>query len=147
MRLKPLLIALSWLPFALPLPVAGQASHACGLVIEPAARLACYDRAFPPAPPVVQAATQKGEQQFGLDAKRTPADNADPEQITSLIVSVQDSRDGQRTITLENGQVWQLDGSRGVLSEGDAITLRKAALGSHMAVTPAGLRLRASRLK
>ncbi|MES2683848.1 MAG: hypothetical protein V4650_10045 [Pseudomonadota bacterium] len=147
MHEKPLLIVLSGLLGALPLAVGAQQSHACGQMIEPVERLACYDQAFPPARPVVEAAVEKGVRQFGLDAERRPTSDAAPEQITSRIARLQESRNGQRTITLENGQVWQLDGSRGALDEGDAITVRKAALGGHMAVTPAGVRLRASRLQ
>jgi len=151
MREKPLLIALCGLLGAMPRAMAAQQSHRCGLVVEPAERLACYDQAFPPARPVVEAAAEKGVKQFGLDPQRTApvatASDANLEQITSRITNLLESQDGQRTITLENGQVWRLDGSRGALSEGDAITVRKAALGGHMAVTPAGVRLRASRLQ
>lgn len=149
MHPKSFLIALCGLLGALPL-AAAEPGHACGAVVEPGERLACYDQAFPPARPVVEAAAEKGVQQFGLDAKqiapRKPASEAEPEQITSRIRKLLEGS-GLRTVTLENGQVWQLDGSRGALDEGDAITLRKGALGGHMAVTPAGVRLRASRLQ
>lgn len=151
MHNQPFLIALCAVLGALPLAAIAQTSHACSVVIEPLERLACYDQAFPPAPPVVEAAADKGVKQFGLDAKqiapRKLASKTDPEQINSRIVSLQEGSSGQRTITLENGQVWQLDGNRGALDEGDAITVRKGVLGGHMAVTAAGVRLRASRLQ
>lgn len=151
MHHKPFLIALCGLLGGLPFTALAQTSHACGAVVEPLERLACYDKAFPPARLVVEAAAEKGVKQFGLDAKpiapRKPATDADPEQISSRIATLLESSGGQRTVTLENGQVWLLDGSRGTLNEGDTLTLRKAALGGHMALTSTGVRIRASRIQ
>ena len=134
---------------ALPWPAQAQPAHPCGAELEPAQRLACYDRAFPPSAAVVDATARAAEHQFGLDPQPTPRKPGSEAaaSLDSRVVRLDEDRHGQRIITLANGQVWQGDGSQGLLSEGDAISLRKAALGSHMLVTPAGVRLRVTRLR
>lgn len=151
MHVKTLQIGLCSLLGTMALGIPAQPNHACGVVLDPVERLACYDLAFPPTKAVIDAAADRGERQFGLNVAAAAVGargaEVDQHEITSRITRVLEARDGQRTITLENGQVWRLDGNRGVIAEGDGVILRKAALGTHMAVMPSGVRLRARRLQ
>ncbi|MCW4455625.1 type VI secretion protein [Flavobacterium sp. MXW15] len=150
-HLLPLLLCL----FAPPL-AAQQATHACANVAEPAGRLACYDKAFPPPPAVNAAVAEKAQADFGLNKPRetllnpgqTPA-QADPERIESRVIRVDHGRGGQRSFMLENGQVWQQTESRssGHVQAGDTVQVRKGLIGGYMLVTPAGVRLSVRRAR
>lgn len=128
---------------------AGPDSHPCAAVEDAAVRLACYDAAFPP---VVGVADQ-ARRDFGLgraDVRaRGPAPEATPDRIEAVIVRLSERRTGERVVTLDNDQVWLLTdaGSRGPLTEGDRILIRKAAMSSHLLVTPGGIPLRAKRIR
>ena len=135
--------------------VAAEASHDCAMVADPAARLACYDKAFPPTPVVNEVAAKKAVNEFGLDKQPTPLLNpgqtleeADPEHIVSRVAKVE-YNGSKRTVTLENGQVWAVAKatSSGHMVNGDAVTVRKGALGSYQIVTPSGVSIRVLRVR
>lgn len=131
----------------------GAAAHPCADVPLAAERLACYDKAFPPTPAVLQAEAARGVRDFGLQAApipRNPPDvEADPDAVEGRVTAVSQHSSGQRVVRLDSGQQWLLTegGSRGPLADGDTVTVRKAALGSYMLVTPAGVTLRARRVR
>ncbi|MBB5880008.1 hypothetical protein GGR74_001156 [Xanthomonas arboricola] len=56
--------------------------------------------------------------------------------------------DGTRIVSLDSRQRWALTEatSRGPLAEGEVVVIRKAAMGSYMLVTAAGVALRARRI-
>ncbi|AKC86940.1 hypothetical protein [Pseudoxanthomonas suwonensis] len=146
-----LLLSLLW-SFALPL-AAQQPTHACAGVAEPAARLACYDGAFPPPPEVVEAATDKAQADFGLNKPRDLLCNpgqiieqADLGRIESQVVKV-GHYNGQRVFSLENGQVWTQAESHsgGHVQAGDVEQVRKGMLGGCMLVMPNGVALHVRR--
>lgn len=140
----------------LALPVAAQqASHACANVGEPAARLACYDQAFPPPPEVIEAATEQAQADFGFNKPRDTllnpgqaVEQADPERIESRVAKVAHNN-GQRVFTLENGQVWTQAESRssGHVQAGEVVQVRKGMLGTYMLVMPNGVTLRVRRTR
>lgn len=145
---------LLWL-FALPL-AAQPATHDCAGVAAPSARLACYDKAFPPLPEVIEAAVEKAQADFGLDNQREPlrspgqtAEQADPERIESRVVKVDYGSGGQRIFVLENGQVWAQTEARssGHLQSGDPVQVRKAMLGGYHLVMPNGVSVRVRRTR
>lgn len=139
------------------LPLTAQVpAHACARVAEPAARLGCYDEAFPPPPEVHEAAAAKAQGDFGLDRPRESLRNpgqsveeADPERIESRVVKVDYAHNGQRSFSLENGQVWRQSESRSIghVRAGDVVQVRKALMGSYMLLTPDGVGLRVSRAR
>ena len=148
---------LTLLPLLLFAPslAAQQASHPCAGVPEPAARLACYDEAFPLPPQVVEAATAKAQADFGLgkasDGLRNPGQTvaqADPDRIEGRVTRV-DHGVGQRSFHLEGGQVWTQVDSRtgGSVQAGDTVQVRKAVLGGYSLVTPQGVVLRVRRIR
>ncbi len=128
--------------------------HPCAAMPEPEQRLACYDRAFPPPPAVREAATARAIDTFGLTpaapARGDPGralDEAAPSEIEARVTDV-DYAGTRRTVTLDNGQRWSLDGgSVGPLATGDVVAIRKAAVGSHRLRTPGGVSLRARRVR
>lgn len=131
-------------------PALAQASssHACADVAGKSARLACYDEAFPPTPIAHQAEQQQALGRFGQDEEARVRDLASLPKIEASITAVAYASNGQRTLTLDNAQRWLLTdaASRGPLSEGQVVEIRKAALGSYMLVTPSGVSLRARRI-
>ncbi len=140
--------------------VAGpQQSHACAAVLEADARLACYDKAFPPSAGAqsetvdLEVRRKQAVENYGFSERqlfeRNPEQGkVDPDHIRATVKGVAERSRGERVVTLENGQVWMLtEGtSRGRLRSGDQVTIRNAALGTYMLVTPSGIALRAKRL-
>jgi len=135
-------------------------AHACATLRAPAERLACYDKAFPPAPDAqpgvdVKAEREKALRDFGLNKAqlrvRDPERmrDASPGQIEATVRRLSARATGERVVTLDNGQVWLLTEvtSRGHLVSGDRVVLREAALGSFMLLTPKRVPLRARRIQ
>ncbi|KAB7762399.1 hypothetical protein CKY51_21440 [Xanthomonas maliensis] len=121
-------------------------SHPCAEVAGSAARLACYDAAFPPTQAAIaaEAAVQQGR--FG----RAPVvSTATVERISASVRDVSYLRDGSRSVLLDNQQRWLLTepGGRGPLVPGEQVEIRKAALGSYLLITHAGVALRARRVE
>lgn len=137
-----------------------QQSHPCASVVEADARLACYDKAFPPVAGAqsevadLEAQRKQTIEEFGFNRhqlfERKPERQreSEPDRIEATVEGVLERPSGERVVTLENDQVWLLtEGtSRGRLKSGDEVTIRNAALGSFMLVTPSGIALRAKRL-
>lgn len=135
--------------------------HACAGVVDPNDRLACYDRAFPPVAnagaPVLDLEARRKQvvEEFGfnkrqlLDRAPEPLRAINPDHIEGVVKAVAERDHGERLVTLENGQAWLLvEGTaRGRLNPGDKVTVREAALGTYMLVTPTRVALRAKRLR
>ncbi|APP79959.1 hypothetical protein ABQZ99_013180 [Xanthomonas hortorum pv. vitians] len=127
-------------------------THRCASVLEPLPRLACYDASFPPAQAVRAAEASRGVREFGHSADEVSAAavarRSSPAQLSATVLAVTYQADGTRTVSLDTQQRWALTeaSSRGHLAEGDVIVLRKAAMGSYMLVTAAGVALRARRI-
>jgi len=131
---------------------ADKAGHACASVRDDADRLACYDQAFgKPSAPV--AAAPKG--QFGFTEKEVArkngqsAESADPSSVSAAIKALDRLHDGKFVVTLDNAQVWAQSefNSQADVEIGDTITVRRAALGSYLLVTKAGIGTRVRRVK
>lgn len=132
-------------------------AHPCAALADPDARLACYDRAFPPAVARAQdpAATQRRD--FGLSGvereERQAARGVVPapalDRIRGKVTALRIAADGRRMVELDNDQLWLLtEGStRGRIELGDEVTVRAAALSSFMLVTKGGAGLRARRVR
>jgi hypothetical protein len=138
-------------------------AHSCAAIADANERLACYDRAFPPVTGAGTVASQEqlearrklAEEEFGLnprqlfDRKPEALQQIDPDKVQGTVKSVVERADGQRVVTLENDQVWLLTEvtSRGRLASGDIVTIRDAAMGTYMLLTPKRVPLRAKRLR
>ena len=136
----------------------GDAPQRCAGIGDDRSRLACYDAIF--RQPAASAASAAGpaatlaspETDFGLTeaAKRA----RDPQQemlesITGTVVAVGRRPTGELTVTLKNGQVWTqvtVD-QRAKVAAGDTVTIKKAALGSHLLETQGRYATRVRRVK
>lgn len=101
------------------------------------------------------AAAVDPEADFGLTeaAKkaRMPEETREqiPESISGKVTEVARQPAGELVVTLDNGQVWtqvQID-ARARVAVGDTVTIKKAALGSHMLVTASRYATRVRRVK
>ena len=121
-------------------------------------RLACYDalgRSLEPSPvpsaspspaankapaadeSSAQAATAAGGvNAFGLTRHERPA-AAGPDLIRAQVAAVRTDRLGKAHVRLDNGQVWSLSAPDVLLRAGEAVTIRRASLGSFLMTTPA----------
>ena len=183
------IVRLAHLPLAFALVVAlgsmvpGRTSAAdqskgaeCAALDDPAARLACFDAAFPrpprtaapphiaappdtvpPNPAKVAAATEEPAaeaRKFGLsDAQKDAIDpKPAPPQLAATTAAVKTVRrlpSGYLLIGLDNDQMWQqteIDPNVW-LQPGDRVTIRRASLGSYLLVTPALYSTRVRRLQ
>lgn len=163
-----LITALSLTVLAAPLGAQAVETHACASVADDKSRLACYDAAFgrsdkssggavvTPRLPSLDAAVppaQKAVNDFGLtETDRRARDQSTevvPQNISGSVAVIGHRPAGEAVVTLDNGQVWtQIEaGTRLKLTTGDAVTIRKASLGSYMLVTPSGIAVRVRRVK
>ncbi len=126
------------------------AEHPCSVVTSAADRLACYDKAFgAPATPRNGAATT---QDFGLPPDKPTREAAaakKEEAISAAITAVDRRHDGKFVVTLANDQTWAQteNNSQVELRVGDTVTVRRAALGSYLLVSKAGVGTRVKRLR
>jgi hypothetical protein len=136
----------------------------CAPLDDPAARLACFDAAFPWAPrtspskpaaaAVAPAEPVSEAQKFGLSASQRaaleakPAESA-PAAMTAAVKTVRRLPSGYLLIGLDNDQVWQQSELDSLirLQPGDLVTIRRASLGSHLLVTPAKYSTRVRRIQ
>jgi hypothetical protein len=147
----------------------GETPQSCAGIGDDRSRLACYDEIFrkpaasaasaavadTAAASAVASAAASPEADFGLTeaAKqaRDPKKAKDemPESVTGTVAVVGRRPDGELTVTLENGQVWTqvtVD-QRARVAVGDIVTIKKAALGSHLLVTKGRYATRVRRVK
>ena len=142
-------------------------SATCASIEDPTLRLSCYDRAAgrPPAVPgasvavaapaaassaaaaVSTVAPPVNPQPFGLYKAEHPAPPPPASAITGRVVALGTSSSGRATVTLEGGQLWELADSDPLLAAGDAVTIRRAALGSFEMTTPTKRTHRVHRLQ
>jgi hypothetical protein len=92
--------------------------------------------------------------EFGMtphaQRKLNPAAHSDkPASITASVTKVDLRRDGRWVVTLDNGHVWQQieTVSEARVRVGDSITVREAALGSHLLVTTSRIATRVRRVR
>jgi len=101
-----------------------------------------------PAPTLApQALAPPPKEAFGLYRVEHPAAPQGESSITGRIVSMATGANGRPTVALEAEGVWELDGPDLVLSKGDTITIKRAALGSYLMTTPSGRMHRVKRLR
>ena len=144
------LIATSGILFA-----ADEAQHHCVQLRNDTERLACYDQAFGKPPASAAATSPAPSEQFGFTEKEVARNTGQstasiaPDSVKAAIKSLDRRRDGKFVVTLDNTQVWAQSefNSQADVQVGDAITVRRGALGSYLLVTKAGIGTRVKRVK
>jgi hypothetical protein len=124
-------------------------------------RLACYDALAkattarpeaPPAPALQPSRSSGGDDpgRFGLPAHKARVNGGeDSQKIVARVTTVREDRQGNVTVILDNGQTWAIhERDRDpLLQSGDAVTIRRAALGSFLMTTPDRHSYRVQRLQ
>ena len=145
----------------------------CAAIRAPDTRLSCYDllahrpadkvpptvaKAAPspaePAPsaaavqaPATVAAIAADPQNFGLSAVQQHTADLGPKSETAHISIVGSDQTGRTFVVLDSGQTWTVMDSDGRLNSGDAVTIKRAALGSFLMLTPSNHSYRVHRVK
>ena len=84
---------------------------------------------------------------FGLTAAQQHTTDLGPKSIAARISIVSSNQAGQTVVVLDSGQTWTVMDNDGRLTSGDAITIKRAALGSFLMVAPSNHSYRVRRLK
>jgi hypothetical protein len=143
----------------------------CAVIAAPSSRLACYDALAhrpadkapsvaavkPVAPaaarvpavvaPVSTAAIAADPKNFGLTPAQQHISDLGPKSIAAHISIVSSDQLGRTTVVLDNGETWTVMDNDGRLSSGDAVAIKRAALGSFLMLTPSNHSYRVRRTK
>jgi hypothetical protein len=140
----------------------------CAAIQAPDSRLSCYDAlahrpadkvpvtvaaSAPASPaPVAQAPTTVAAiaadpQNFGLNPAQTHTAELGPKSETAHISIVSSDQAGRTFVVLDSGQTWIVMDSDGRLSSGDAVTIKRAALGSFLMISPSNHSYRVRRTR
>jgi hypothetical protein len=154
-------------------PAADSRLNVCAAIELPGERLACYDQlagripskggsAAASAPPLPSApatplapaaapaptAPAASPDSFGLYTVEHPRAPKPPAAaLSAKVAGLGSSAGGRVTVSLQDGQVWELDDADPLLTAGDLVTIRRAAFGSYLMTTRDGRTHRTHRLK
>ena len=119
---------------AAPAPAAASAAPAAGTT---AASAATATAAAEPPP----------KESFGLYTAEHPTAPAVTQSLDDRVVATGASASGRMTVALASGALWELDEADPLLTVGDVVSIRRAALGSFLMETPTKRTHRARRLR
>lgn len=118
-------------------PAAASLSATPASVAPPApAAPAATSTAVPSPAAVAAAASPDDAPSFGLSAVQRHVAVVGPKQESGRIVSLGTNQAGHSTIVLDSGQTWTVLDDDGWVSNGDQVTIKRAALGSYLMTTP-----------
>jgi hypothetical protein len=103
--------------------------------------------AVAPVSPATVASIAADPNNFGLSAVQTHTADLGPKSIAAHISIVSSDQSGRTNVVLDSGQTWTVMEPDGFLNSGDAITIKRAALGSFLMMTPSNHSYRVRRLK
>jgi hypothetical protein len=102
----------------------------------------------PPATQAPSAAVVAGEpKNFGLTAAQQHTLDVGPQMITANISILSSNQKGDTVVVLDNGQTWSLADNDGWLATGQAVRIKKAAMGSFLMLIPSNHSYHVRRLK
>ena len=84
---------------------------------------------------------------FGFSPAKVHAAPQGTQVIHAHIAKISEDQLGRASVELDNGQTWAFTDEDGRLRTGDAITIKRASLGSFIMVTPSNHAYRARRLQ
>jgi hypothetical protein len=126
-----------------PAPAAATAPTAA---TAPAAALAA-PAAVPAQAPVSAAAIAADPKNFGLTPAQQHTADLGPKSIAAHISIVSSDQSGRTLVVLDSGETWTVMDNDGRLISGDAVTIKRAALGSFLMTTPSNHSYRVRRIK
>jgi hypothetical protein len=97
--------------------------------------------------PVSAAAIAADPKNFGLTAVQQHTADVGPKSIAAQISIVSSDQTGRTLVVLDNGETWTVMDNDGRLSSGDAVTIKRAALGSFLMLTRSNHSYRVRRIK
>jgi hypothetical protein len=98
--------------------------------------------------PATAAANPNTEDNFGLNRRQIEPRAAEgPASIKSAVSQMTEDRLHNITVVLDNGQTWAFIEPEPRLRPGDAVTIKRASLGSFLMLTPSRRSYRVERLK
>ena len=103
--------------------------------------------ATPAQAPVSAAAIAADPKNFGLTPAQQHISDLGPQSITAHISIVSSDQIGHTLVVLDSGETWTVMDNDGRLSSGDAVTIKRAALGSFLMKTPSNHSYRVRRLR
>jgi hypothetical protein len=141
------------IPAATPAPstaVSPTATQAPSVpAVSPAATQA--PTASPVSPPATQAppaaVTAGDPKNFGLTAVQQHTADLGPQMITANISNLSSNQKGDTLLVLDNGQTWSVAENDGWIATGQAVRIRRAAMGSYLMLIPSNHSYHVRRLK
>jgi hypothetical protein len=103
--------------------------------------------AAPAQAPATAAPNPADPKNFGLTPAQQQTTDLGPKAIAAHISIVSANQAGQTTVVLDSGQTWTVMDNDGRLASGDAVTIKRAALGSFLMMTPSNHSYRVRRIK
>jgi hypothetical protein len=101
-----------------------------------------------PAPPQTAAAVVAGDpKNFGLTAVQQHTVDVGPQMITANISNLSSNQKGDTFVLLDNGQTWSVAENDGWLATGQAVRIKRAAMGSYLMLIPSNHSYHVRRLK
>lgn len=85
--------------------------------------------------PVSAAAIASDPQNFGLTPVQTHTADLGPKSIAAHISIMSSDQVGRTLMVLDNGETWSVMDNDGRLNSGDAVTIKRAAMGSFLMMT------------
>jgi hypothetical protein len=96
---------------------------------------------------VLAAAIAADPKNFGLTPAQQHTADLGPKSIAAQISIVSSDQIGRTLVVLDNGETWTVMDNDGRLSSGDAVTIKRAALGSFLMFTASNHSYRVRRIK
>jgi hypothetical protein len=117
-------------------PAAAPPAHPAAAVAAGSAPVAAAAAAAPASAPAgaQSAAASPTPQNFGLSKHEQTAPDQ-PQVIQASVTQVRSDRQYNVYATLDNGQIWTFNDSSAALRSGEAVSIKRGALGSYLLVT------------
>ena len=101
----------------------------------------------PVNPPQAPPAQVLPPESFGLYRAEHPTVPSKQATLTAKVITLGVLANTHQSVTLDGGQLWEVDSPDPLLETGDTVTIKRAALGSFILKTPSGRTSRAYRLR
>lgn len=135
-------LARSTVPAPKPAPAASSSPSAAAVSDKASAIPTNPPGSAAPSPPSATPAAAP----FGLMAHAV-SDPAAPSSIPAVVSRIYEDQVSNMTVLLSNGQLWAVSEAGASIRAGDAVTIKRASLGSFLLVTPDRRSYRVRRLK
>jgi hypothetical protein len=103
--------------------------------------------AAPTQAPASAAAIAADPKNFGLTPAQQHTADLGAKSIAAQISIVSSDQTGRTLVVLDNGETWTVMDNDGRLSSGNAVTIKRAALGSFLMMTPSNHSYRVRRIR